>query len=138
MIYNNSNLTKHNTNHKKYLCAHCQNEYDEDCVYPVYVWIKNTTTNKEVEQIWCENCVDKDAFCCDRCVDYHAIDSFQRIEVCIKPYNKGLKKQTWCHHCVKKYSLCCDICATIFDKNNVNVLDEDGCTKNICEICSKK
>lgn len=107
------------------VCEHCGRVIDDDEGF----YTVNTSCDTEV---WCEDCVDADAFTCEHCGDVYDLECANSVHV------RGRRSEYieyWCDDCAASAAMVCDECGNTFANNIEEYETWDGKYTTLCDSC---
>ncbi len=103
------------------MCQHCGQiiENDGTTVYDAH----------GRTQVWCDECIKKEAFYCDHCGEYHYGNP--------TPVTSHNGQEHWCNKCVESDAFYCKNCLTWYDNDYIdaNTVLNDGSAEIWCQDC---
>lgn len=110
------------------LCEHCGRviaNANNDYAYEVQDSFGNV-------EMWCEDCVDSDAYYCEHCETYHTDDHGETVYT---RWNRSTS-EWWCDDCVEVYATRCENCDEVFADDCISEYSVYGIGwVHICDSC---
>lgn len=103
-----------------YYCEHCESHASSDDIREVHT--RRNSNYRWVDEMWCEDCFDRDGFTCSDCGEHFSdATSYERIH-----------GEYVCDSCLENYS-CCENCNTWMSSDDS--FYSESSEQTLCESC---